>query len=153
MDTTLNLKRIRELGVGTIVEKDGKFLIIKEAYSNKSIGKQEDMYAFPMGHVYEGEEMKIAAEREVFEETGYKIEITSILGFYDIWQAFGIAFIGKLTEENQHDFDNKEIKEVLWLSKDEILDKKLRPAVKECIEDFIAGKSFPLDLIKVCNLK
>lgn len=149
MENENRIKSIRELGVGTLVEYKGKFLTIQEAYSNKSIGKFEDMYAFPMGHIYSGEDMKLAAEREVFEETGYKIEITSILGFYDIWKAFGVVFIGKLLDEKQYEFDNKEIKKVAWLTKDEVLSKRLRPAVKESIEDFESGKRYPLDLIKL----
>ena len=59
---------------GCIVEKDGKFLMIKE--------KKRDFYGqynLPSGAVEEGESITEAAIREVEEETGYEVELLGAL--------------------------------------------------------------------------
>lgn len=140
-------KRQQVLGVGLIIQKDGKFLLIRERLSDESLGKKTNMYAFPMGHVYIGENIFTAAERELKEETGYNAKVTSIVGFYDIKAAFGIAFEGELQEEEQGAFDKNEIIEVAWLTPEEIKNVPVRPAVNEAISDFISGKRYPLDVI------
>jgi 8-oxo-dGTP pyrophosphatase MutT (NUDIX family) len=52
---------------GVIVECNGKYLMLDR--KNPPPG-----FACPAGHIDEGEEPKIAAIREVFEETGIKLE-------------------------------------------------------------------------------
>ncbi len=54
---------------GAYLEKDGKFLIVKE---------KNGKYNFPMGSVEPGESIEEACIREVKEETGYSVAITSL---------------------------------------------------------------------------
>ena len=55
---------------GCVLEKDGKYLLVQE--------KKESAYGkwnLPAGRVDEGENFHEAAVREVFEETGFHVEI------------------------------------------------------------------------------
>ena len=60
--------------VGGVIEKNGKFLLIQEA-QEKCRGK----WSIPAGHLDPNENIFDAAKREVFEETGCKVELTGIL--------------------------------------------------------------------------
>ncbi len=135
------------IGVGVIIENKGKFLIVQERYSDPKTNKEVDSYGTPMGHLDEGEDMIQCAIREVKEETGYSIKITSIIGLYDIRKAIGLAFKGELINENLNEYDTNEIKEVSWKSLEELKLLKTRPAVIEAIQDYLDGKTYPLSLI------
>ena len=59
---------------GGILEKDGKYLLVQE---NKKICKGK--WNIPAGGLEENESLIEGAKREIYEETGYKVEITGIL--------------------------------------------------------------------------
>ena len=59
---------------GGIVEKNNKYLLVKE---NK--GKCKGMWNVPAGGLDENETIIECAKREIFEETGCRVEITGIL--------------------------------------------------------------------------
>jgi 8-oxo-dGTP pyrophosphatase MutT (NUDIX family) len=68
-DRTWEKKRFRHTA-GVILTKkvnDIRYFWITQSYHN--------MYGFPKGTAEEGETAKMAAQREFFEETGYKLEI------------------------------------------------------------------------------
>ncbi len=60
--------------VGTLIEYKGKFLILQRM-SNDSFGGK---WGLPAGGIEIGEDIKDAAVREIFEETGYRIGTSSL---------------------------------------------------------------------------
>lgn len=143
------MKNLSVLGVGAILNKDDKFLILQEKLNNKAIGKEADSYGFPMGHVKANEGVVDAVIREVREETGLTISIVDIVGFYDLKSAFGIVFRCELASAPKINLNEGEIKTFHWLTQEELADKRLRPAVREALLDFEKGVGYDLDTISI----
>ena len=64
------------LTVATVVEDQGRFLLVEETVGGKPVFNQ------PAGHVEPFESLKDAAIRETLEETGWEIELTAWQGLY-----------------------------------------------------------------------
>ena len=136
--------------VAALVEQDGRFLLVEEETTDGLRFNQ------PAGHLEEGETLMEAVRREVLEETAHRFEPEALLGVYR-WRHpskdrtyLRFAFIGKTTG---HDPDRKldsGIRRALWLTPEEItarLDRLRSPLVMRCLEDYQAGRRYPLDLI------
>lgn len=65
-----------KLDVRGVVFKDGKILLVRE---NSDRGR----WTLPGGWVDVGEPPRLAAEREVFEESGYRVRATRLLALFD----------------------------------------------------------------------
>jgi len=139
--------------VATIIERDGKFLMVKE----RSAGLM--VYNQPAGHLELGETLMEAAIRETLEETAWKIELTAFLGIYHFTsQANGITyvrhcFVGNTLEHLVNSALDPEIEEALWMDLDTLLQQKnnLRsPLVLAAIQDYLAKPHYPLSLISPC---
>ena len=65
--------------VATVVERDGRFLLIEERINEQRVLNQ------PAGHWEPGETLVEAARRETLEEAGWDVEPTHLLGVYE-WQ-------------------------------------------------------------------
>jgi 8-oxo-dGTP diphosphatase len=82
------------LGAGIIVEQDGKVLLIDRADGQG--------YSMPGGIVRARESVEQCVLRETYEETGYKVQITGLLGVYSgpgrdpRFQAVAISYKGIL---------------------------------------------------------
>lgn len=137
--------------VGGVIEKEGKFLLVQEA---KEICRGK--WNIPAGHLDPNETIFDGAKREVFEETGCKVELTGVLEVAhrvsenDIW--IGIIFKTKLLEENIS-FDKSEILDVKWFTYDEILNMKteLRSYdwITNSIKALVENKVADIDLVKI----
>ena len=66
------------VGVGVLLVRDKHLLLIKRKY-NPDAG----YWSIPGGHLDLGEEVEKAAEREGFEETGFKVKVTKLAGIID----------------------------------------------------------------------
>ncbi len=66
------------VGVGILLVRDNNLLLIKRKY-NPDAG----YWSIPGGHLDIGEEVEKAAEREGFEETGFKVKVTKLAGLID----------------------------------------------------------------------
>jgi 8-oxo-dGTP pyrophosphatase MutT (NUDIX family) len=141
--------------VATIVEKDGKFLLVEERRLINADGEFGIVYNQPAGHVDAGESIVAAAMRETLEETRWQVEVKHLVGIYIFTApANGITyhrycFAAQATKhlaENQLDDG---IIDAKWFSWEEIqqLDNLRSPLVKQCFQDHIDGKQYPLDLI------
>lgn len=133
----------------TIVEKDGKFLLVEEVVEGKTVYNQ------PAGHIDENESIPVAALRETLEETAWKVEITDLVGIYTLKSEkpgvtyYRFCFAATPVEQTNLPLDHG-IVGPRWFTLEEVkaLGSQLRsPLVVKCIEDYIAGKRFPLDLI------
>ena len=106
---------------GGIIFRDGKYLLVKH--------KEGGHWDFPKGHMEEGESDEETALREVYEETGLKVEI--IPGFKE-----SISYIDTINNEDKTvvfflcKADSSEIKHItddvidsIWLTYEEALKK------------------------------
>lgn len=144
--------------VAAIIEKDGKFLLVEEHTAD---GLRLNN---PAGHLDEGESLIEGCAREALEETMHLFTPTHLLGVYmsrfhraaqaeqtdeDITYlrfAF-VGTLGALQAERQLDTG---IVRTLWLSPDEMRHSAARhrsPLVLRCMEDYLKGQRFPLELI------
>ena len=107
---------------GCLIEKDNKFLMVKEA-KKKCYGQ----WNFPAGHLEENETIKEAAIREVYEETGCKVKLTGVLPivheFIKDENAIMIRFVAQI-EEGNIVFNENEILDVKWIGIEDIKNMK-----------------------------
>ncbi|MBL4798089.1 MAG: NUDIX hydrolase [Oleispira sp.] len=141
--------------VATVVEKDGKFLLVEERRLINTQGDFGIVYNQPAGHVDEGESIMAAAIRETLEETRWQVKLKHLIGIYIFTApANGVTyhrycFATEVVEHQPLSQLDDGILDAKWFNWDEIQQlKNLRsPLVKRCIKDHIDGKQYPLDLI------
>ena len=124
--------------VGTIILKDGKILMVKEA-KEKCYGK----WAFPAGHIEPNEAIYDGAKRETYEETGCTVELKKAFPVFlkntNDSKIVMMHFLSDLVNE-ENSYDKDEILETKWISIDEIKnmdEKEFRSSavVKQIIND------------------
>jgi 8-oxo-dGTP pyrophosphatase MutT (NUDIX family) len=141
--------------VATIVEHQGKFLLVEEERVINDQGELGIIYNQPAGHVDAGESLFNAAIRETLEETRWQVELSHLIGIYIFTApANGVTY-------HRYCFAAQAIKELpdlplddgiisaKWFSWEEIqqLNNLRSPLVKRCLQDHIDGKQYPLDVI------
>jgi 8-oxo-dGTP pyrophosphatase MutT (NUDIX family) len=136
--------------VATIVEDKGRFLMVEEWSGDKLVYNQ------PAGHVEENETFEEAAIRETLEETGWDVELKSLLGIYVYTSHRNNITYQRLcyiaTPKHHHPERKLDtgIERALWLTLDEIkadVSKQRSPLVEKCVQDYLGGQSFPLKVI------
>jgi 8-oxo-dGTP pyrophosphatase MutT (NUDIX family) len=136
--------------VACVVEQDGRFLLVEE---ETDAGVRFNQ---PAGHLDPGEGPAQGAVRETLEETAYSVCPESLVGIYR-WHSpandttyLRFAFAARVLA---YDADRRLDTGILgthWLSADELRALKPRhrsPLVLRCVEDYLAGRRYPLDLI------
>ena len=134
--------------VAAMIERGGKFLFVEEMIDGRRVLNQ------PAGHLDPGESLAAACRRETLEETAHHFEPTGLVGVYRWHYAaqdvtfLRFCFSGKLlgTEERKLD---KEIVALHWLTPGELKKRSAEhrsPLVQTCVDDFLAGRNFPLEL-------
>ncbi len=136
--------------VAAIVECDQKFLLVEENADNHIVFNQ------PAGHLEKDESLIDAVKREVLEETAWEFIPRAIVGFYmypdqhsDITY-LRLCFSGTCENHHPEQALDDGIIQTVWLNKEEIKeneDKMRSPMVTQCIDDYLSGKKYPLDLI------
>lgn len=66
------------VGVGILLVRDHTLLLIKRKYDPDA-----GYWSIPGGHLDLGEKVQVAAEREAYEETGFKVKVTKLAGIID----------------------------------------------------------------------
>lgn len=136
--------------VAAVVERDGKFLLVEEETENGLAFNQ------PAGHLEAGEALIDAVVREAREETAYDFRPTHLVGIYN-WKHpekdvtyLRFAFAGELVGHDPERPLDAGIIGARWLSLDEVratAGRHRSPLILRCIEDLLAGKRYPLDLL------
>ncbi len=139
--------------VAAIIEQAGKFLLVEEETSDGVRFNQ------PAGHLDPDETLETAVSREVLEETAYDFTPDSLVGVYmsryvssrnnENVTYLRFTFAGTLGTLHDQPLDHGIIRTV-WMSYEELLackDTHRSPLVLQCVDDYLAGKRSPLDVI------
>ncbi|MCB5188438.1 NUDIX hydrolase [Methylobacillus caricis] len=136
--------------VAAIVEQNGRFLLVEEETAEGIRLNQ------PAGHVENGETLIEAVVRETREESAYRFVPKNLLGIYH-WRHplkdityLRFAFIGNVDDHRPEQKLDDGILRALWLTPEEIRacrEQHRSPQVLTCIEHYLAGQHFPLNVI------
>jgi 8-oxo-dGTP pyrophosphatase MutT (NUDIX family) len=134
--------------VAAVIERDGRFLLVQERISGRLVLNQ------PAGHLDPGESLAAACRREAMEETAHHFEPTALVGVYR-WRDpskdftfLRFAFRGTVGRAEKRPLD-KEIVALHWLTPEELKNRAAEhrsPLVQKCVDDHVAGRSFPLEV-------
>ena len=137
--------------VATIVEADGRFLMVEESKGGRLVLNQ------PAGHLEPNETLRHAALRETLEETGWTVELSGVVGIY-LYTApsNGVTYqrvcfaATPLTHDPQRTLDEG-ITGALWMTRDELVAQPERwrsELILRCIDDYLAGQPFDLAVVR-----
>ncbi|MCA3238343.1 MAG: NUDIX hydrolase [Curvibacter sp.] len=143
--------------VAAIIEREGRFLLVKEETPE---GLRLNN---PAGHLDPGESPAEGCAREALEETTHAFTPTHLLGIYlsrfQRAQAEGgieditylrFAYAGTLGEVVPGRTLDTGIVRTVWMTPAEIRASTSRhrsPLLLRCMEDYLAGRRYPLDLV------
>ena len=139
--------------VAAVMEREGRFLLVEEEDGG------EPVYNQPAGHWERDETLVQACAREVLEETAHRFEPRQLVGVYRWGRPPGdltylrFAFCGDILGVEEGRSLDQGIVRTLWLAPEEIraLGPRHRsPLVWRCVEDYLAGRRYPLELITHC---
>lgn len=136
--------------VAGVIERDGRFLFVEEVANGRRVLNQ------PAGHLDPGESLVEAVAREVLEETAHRFRPSGLVGIYR-WRYdeedvtfLRFAFRGDVTGVEQGRTLDKEILAAVWLTPAELAARRAEhrsPLVQQCVDDYLAGRSFPLEVL------
>lgn len=140
--------------VAAVIERDGRFLLVEEQTPE---GLRLNN---PAGHLEVGESPQQGAVREALEETARTFVPDRFLGLYlsrfqrpatgeDVTY-LRLAFGGTAGERDASRALDDGIVQTVWMTLDEVRASRQRHRsglVLRCIEDFSAGRRFPLDAV------
>ena len=140
--------------VAAVVEHDGRFLVVEEQ-TREGLRLNQ-----PAGHLDPGESLQQAVVRETLEETAHHVQAVAGVGVYMSRYRYEptdtdvtylrFAFVCRLVAHEPHLELDKGILQTLWLTPDELRarrDLHRSPLVMQTVDDYLAGKRFPLDMI------
>jgi 8-oxo-dGTP pyrophosphatase MutT (NUDIX family) len=136
--------------VAAVIEQDGKFLLVEEETSDGVRFNQ------PAGHLEQKESLIQGVIRETLEETAYHFKPEWLVGIYRWHHARkGVTYLrfsfsgAVLGHEAERPLDSGILRAV-WLTPDEIRAQAQHhrsPLVLKCMEDHLADRRYPLDIL------
>lgn len=140
--------------VAAIVEEQGRFLLVEEMEGGERVLNQ------PAGHLENAENLIDAVVRETLEETAHHFVPQTLVGVYQYTSPnndqtyLRFAFAGTCDGGDPIRALDDDILQVLWLSRDEMALRLLRsPMVLQCVDDYLAGRAYPLDMLHTLTAK
>jgi len=139
--------------VKTNVDGQQKYLMVEETINNNLVINQA------AGHWENNESIIDAVKRETLEETSYIVEPSFLVGIYNwtipqnenarpsIDTFLRFTFYCDLVNKTDSPLD-PDINQFLWLNEQEIRSEKYpkrNPLVLQSLDDYLAGKNFPLN--------
>jgi ADP-ribose pyrophosphatase YjhB (NUDIX family) len=133
--------------VAAVIQRENRFLLVEEEVNGHAVFNQ------PAGHLEAGESLVEAAVRETLEETAWRFIPSAITGVYR-WPHpdNGITFLRFCFTGTVSDHDparplDAGILGCHWLTREELLTRPQRsPMVLRCVDDYLAGRRYPLSL-------
>jgi 8-oxo-dGTP pyrophosphatase MutT (NUDIX family) len=140
--------------VAAVIEHEGRFMLVEE-HTPEGLRLNN-----PAGHLDPGESPCAGCAREALEETAHLFTPTALVGVYlsrfqraatgeDITY-LRFAFCGTLGELQGGRALDTGIVRTLWMTPDEMRassDRHRSPLVLRCMEDYLSGQRYPLELI------
>lgn len=140
--------------VAAVIESNGRFLLVEE-HTPEGLRLNN-----PAGHLDPGESPQQGAVREALEETARIFVPDRLVGIYlarfqrpsrdeDVTY-LRFAYGGSAGEADPARALDTGIVRTLWMTLDEVRasrDRHRSALVLQCIEDFAAGRRFPLDMV------
>jgi len=136
--------------VATVVEDDGRFLLVEELKQARKVLNQ------PAGHLEASESLQQAALRETLEETGWEVELTAFIGVY-LYTAPSngvtyqrVCFAARALRQHPELPLDEGILGPRWLTRAELQVERERwrsELIGQCVDDYLAGERYPLRVI------
>jgi 8-oxo-dGTP pyrophosphatase MutT (NUDIX family) len=136
--------------VAAVVEREGRFLLVEE-HADGGLKLNQ-----PAGHLEPGESLLQAVAREALEETAFRFTPEWLLGVYR-WRSLErqvtyvrFAFLGSVQGPAPGRALDEGIVRALWLTPADLNAERARhrsPLVAQCVEDCLAGRRFPLEVL------
>lgn len=151
-----------EVTVAALAEQDGRFLVVEERILGRSVFNQ------PAGHVELGETLLEAVVRETREESAWRFTPEHLVGIYLLSgtdrevgarghrSILRFAFAGRADDHRPGQPLDRGILRTHWLTRAELAERQPRlrsPLVLRCIDDFLAARRHPLDLVAYLDLE
>ncbi|GMQ88030.1 MAG: NUDIX hydrolase [Gammaproteobacteria bacterium] len=136
--------------VAVVAERHNRFLMVEEDIHGAVRFNQ------PAGHLEDKESLVDAVVRECLEETAWQFQPEALVGIYRWRRAemndtfLRVTFCGTCTAEDREQPLDTGILATHWLTLEEIHSRSdlLRsPMVIKSIEDYLAGRRYPLELL------
>ena len=136
--------------VATVVEKDGKYLLVQEQSNGKLVYNQ------PAGHLDPDESLAQAAVRETLEESAWLVEIKGVVGLalytspHNNVTYHRTTFYAEALSHNPDQALDDGIEQAVWMSYEEMLaaaDSMRSGLVIKAVEQYRSGHRYPNELI------
>lgn len=136
--------------VAAVIEDQGRFLMVEEATEDGPVFNQ------PAGHLEDDETLLDAVVREVREETAWGFDPKGLTGTYRWRMAdsgrtyLRFCFHGGCLDHDPHQSLDDGILGARWLTREQLIesDRLRSPMVLTCLNDYLSGRSFSLDLLQ-----
>lgn len=116
-----------------ITDKDGNVVV------QNRVATDWPGITFPGGHVEAGESFTEAVKREVYEETGLKVENLSLCGIKDWTQDDGSRYVGLLYKTSTFNGEllSSDEGEVKWIKLSDMMNMRLADGMDKMLELFL----------------
>ena len=138
-----------DLTVAAIVERDGQFLLVEERVANRMV------FNPPAGHVERASNSRRGGPRDA-RETAWTFHPEALVGIY-FWEQpdqprsfLRAAFCGRVSGHDPSRRLDRGIERAVWMTREQVVTRSARlrsPMVLGCIDDYLDGVRFPLDVI------
>ena len=136
--------------VAAIAQRNDKYLVVEEEDNELVVFNQ------PAGHLEKNETLIEAVKREVLEETAWDFQPEAITGIYLYHNPrveityLRVCFYGACLNHYPEQKLDTGIIGARWMNKQELeanRDRLRSNLVLRCIEDFLAGNRYPLEIL------
>ena len=113
---------------GVVTNADGDILVIRSPEAWRG-------WELPGGCLHTYESLHEGLQREVFEETGTSIQITSLAAVYSNVQSGGLVFLFNACYDGGELRPSVESVEVKWIAREEVIARLTQPQMKDRVRD------------------